>query len=291
MDLFHQGMDSLPHCDSQSPFGSPPNQQSFESLGQDNGFRYWWASKLSELLGYKNDSSFRKAMERAMTTMTTLGIPIYDNMVQVERTEGGRAFSDWKLSRFACYLTAMNGDPKKPEVAMAQAYFASWAEACRLSMETSDSVERVIVRAEVSDREKALSGAAFKAGVTDFGLFQNSGYRGMYNMNLRDLREYKGIPDGRSPLDFMNKVELAANLFRVTQTEEKIRNEKIRGQRSLEGAAESVGKKVRATMRELSGVSPEDLPIAEDVKDVQKRLKTSHREIKKIDKRKGSTPS
>jgi DNA-damage-inducible protein D len=115
-------------------------------------------------------------------------------------------------------------------------------------------------------------------------LFQNSGYRGLYNMNLREIRRHKGVPDGRSPLDFMGKTELAANLFRVTQTEEKIRGEGIRGQPALEHTAEDVGRRVRRTMIEISGKRPENLPPAEDIKQVHKKLKSSHREIKKLDK-------
>jgi len=106
-------------------------------------------------------------------------------------------------------------------------------------------------------------------------------------MNLWEIRRRKGVPDGRSPLDFMGKTELAANLFRVTQTEEKIRAERIRGQQPLERAAKDVGRKVRRTMIEISGKRPEDLPPAEDIKQVHKKLKSSHREIKKLDKPQG----
>jgi DNA-damage-inducible protein D len=196
----------------------------------------------------------------------------------------GKLVVDYKLSRFACYLAAMNGDPKKPQVAQAQSYFVAWAEACRLFLEESDGVERVAIRGEISEHERTLSGTAKRAGVTDYALFQNSGYRGLYNMNLREIRRHKGVPDGRSPLDFMGKTELAANLFRVTQTEEKIRGEGIRGQPALERTAENVGRTVRRTMIEISGKRPENLPPAEDIKQVHKKLKSSHREIKKLDK-------
>jgi len=276
-------MNESPKTDGVSPFDVAPSEQQFESLGQDNGFRFWYARQLAELLGYKNDNTFRKAIERAMTMLTTLGIPIYENIVSVKVTVDGREMEDFKLSRFACYLAAMNGDVKKPEVAKAQLYFITWAEACRLEIEQANSVERVAIRAEIKDHEKALNSAASEAGVTDFALFQNAGYRGMYNMNLGQLRILKGIPSGRSALDFMGKTELAANLFRVTQTEEKIRGEKIQGQRSLEGVAEQVGRKVRKTMIEISGKKPENLPPAEDIKTVHKKLKSSHRKIREID--------
>ena len=236
------------------------------------------------MLGYESLNGFRKAIERAMMAFTSLNIPVFDNIVQTPREMDGKVFADYKLSRFACYLVAMNGDPKKPQVAVAQAYFVQWAEACRLYLEQADGVERVAIRAEISEHERTLSGTAKMAGVIDYALFQNAGYRGLYNMDLWQIRRRKGVPQGRSPLDFMGKTELAANLFRVTQTEEKIRAERIRGQRPLEQTAEDVGRKVRRTMVEISGRRPEELPPAEDIKQVHKKLKSSHREIRKLDK-------
>ena len=269
---------------NESPFHLQPDKPGFEALSKTNGFRYWWASELAATLGYESLNGFRKAVERAMMALTSLNIPVFDNIVQEPREVAGKQVLDYKLSRFACYLAAMNGDPKKPQVAQAQAYFVQWAEACRLCLEQADGVERVAIRGEISEHERSLSGTAKVAGVTEFGLFQNAGYRGLYNMDLWQVRRRKGVPQGRSPLDYMGKTELAANLFRVTLTEEKIRAEKIRGQKPLERAAEDVGREVRRTIIKHSGKRPEDLPPAEDIKEVHKKLKSSHREIKKIDK-------
>jgi DNA-damage-inducible protein D len=278
------GMSDQLEIPGESPFHLEPDRPGFESRGHSNGFRFWWATELATLMGYDGLNSFRKAIERAMVTLTSLNVPIIDNIVQEQRTEDGKTFLDYKLSRFACYLVAMNGDPKKPQVAKAQAYFVMWAEACRLSLEEAEGVERVGIRAEISEHERSLSGIAYKQGVANYAFFQNAGYRGLYNMDMFKVRRIKGVPDGRSPLDFMGKTELAANLFRVTQTEEKIRAEGTRGQTNLERAAESVGRKVRTTMIEISGRRPEQLPPAEDIKQVHKKLKTSHREIRKLDK-------
>jgi DNA-damage-inducible protein D len=269
---------------TENPFHLEPDRPGFEALSKTNGFRFWWASELAATLGYESLNNFRKAVERAMIALTSLNIPVFDNIIQEQREVDGRTIVDYRLSRFACYLAAMNGDPKKPQVAQAQAYFVQWAEACRLYLEQAEGVERVAIRGEISEHERTLSGTAKRAGVTDYALFQNSGYRGLYNMDLWQVRRRKGVPAGRSPLDFMGKTELAANLFRVTQTEEKIRAERIRGQRPLERTAEDVGRKVRRTMIEISGKRPEELPPAEDIKSVHKKLKTSHREIRKLDK-------
>jgi DNA-damage-inducible protein D len=240
------------------------------------------------LLGYDNFSTFKKAINKAIGTCTTLGIAVVDNFTQVQRTIDGVTCEDFKLSRFSCYLVAMNGNTSNPEVASAQAYFAAAAEAVRQYIQNVDNVERVQIRDEMTDRERSLGGVAKSAGVASemYGLFHNAGYRGMYNMDYRKLRDFKGVDASRSLLDFMGKQELAANLFRITETEAKIRNEGVRGQVRLENAAHEVGKRVRNTMKETSGTYPEHLPIAEDIKDVRKGLKQASRIFEKLDGKK-----
>jgi DNA-damage-inducible protein D len=245
---------------------------------------FWYARDFMIMLGYKNYESFYKAINKAMTACMTLEIPVLDNFVQQKRVVDGQTLPDYQLSRFACYLVAMNADVTKKEVAQAQAFFASMAEAFRQYVEEVDDIERVLMREEISEQEKTLNSTAKKAGVKEYGLFQNAGYRGLYNMNLRELKQYKGIALDRTPLDFMGKEELAANLFRVTQTESKIKNENIKGQNNANFAAESVGRKVRQTMLEISGTVPEQLPKSEDIKKVKSALKASHKDFKKIDK-------
>lgn len=256
--------------------------RNFDDMAVDSHQGRWSARDLGDVLGYASFDSFKKIIHKAMHACVTLGIDMSENFQQVTDSQGEK---DFRLTRFACYLAAMNGDPKKIEVARAQAYFAAVAESFKRYVEQAEDVERVLIREELSDHEKALSSAAKNAGVEGpgFALFQNAGYRGMYNMNLSQLKTLKGVPSSRSPLDFMGKTELAANLFRITQTEEKMRNEHISGQRLAEHTAESVGRKVRDTMREISGVLPEYLPAAEDIKQVKGALKHSAKEFAKLD--------
>jgi len=259
--------------------------QSFEDFGKENGFHHWYASDLGAFLGYENYDSFRKVVvNRAMVACATLNIPAEENFVVVRRLVGGTEISDVKLSRFACYLSAMNADPKKPKVARAQSYFAVMAEGFRQYLENSENIERLAVRDDVTKGEKSLSAVATQAGVQNYAFFQNAGYRGLYNMNLRELKIRKGLPNGKILLDFMGKEELAANLFRITQTEAKIKNESVTGQPSLERTAEHVGRTVRNTMRQISGTVPENLPLVGDIADTRKKIKATHKEFKKLDK-------
>lgn len=270
-----------------SLFHADDNRPNFEDLGQTNGGTFWYARDFMKMLGYDNFPAFQKAINKAIGVCMAINAAVVENFVQVQRVIDGETVDDIKLSRFACYLVAVNGDVRKPEVAEAQAYFVTLAEAFRrYFVESVEALDRVHLREELSTNEKALSLTAADAGVYNFQYFQNAGYRGMYNMNLSDLKQLKGVLPGRSVLDFMGSEELAANLFRITQTKAKIENENITGQQSLEDAAYTVGQTVRRTMRELSGQRPEDLPTAEDIRDVRGKLQKTRREFDKLDGRK-----
>jgi DNA-damage-inducible protein D len=268
------------------------SDDAFEEFAQDNGTRYWFARDLMTMLGYESWDSFRKAVQRAMTALDALEIQHEDTITPTKRIdEHGSSLQDYKLSRFGCYLVAMNGDPKKPQVAAAQTFFVHSAETLRIAIEESPGIERILIRDEISDRENSLDSIAKQGGVQNYAFFQNAGYRGMYNMNLSALRKYRGIGEKESPLEYMGKTELAANLFRITQTEEKIKNEGINEDRRLQNAATFVGKQVRATMEKLSNTKPENLPKEEHIKETKKRIKDTKKGFAQIeDTRQGKLP-
>ena len=273
--IMSEGKDPEPYFDVESPL--------FEDQSKENGFTSWSARQLAKMLGYKDYANFKNAINKAQQVCLSLEINLSEHFRQEVVIEDGKEIQDIRLSRFACYLVVMNGDPKKIQVAKAQAYFATFAEACRRYIEQTEHVERVLYRDEISEREETLASTAKKHGVEHYSFFQNAGYRGLYNMNIKALRSLKKISQKRSPLDFMGKEELAANLFRITQTEAKIKNEGVRGQRALENTAHNVGRTVRRTMEEISGTKPEHLSTSEDIRKVRSGLKSTQKGLSKID--------
>ncbi len=261
------------------------NELTFDDFAKENGITYWYASELAMMLGYTDMTAITKAINKAYAVCNNLNIPIIENFIQVKSPN---LDNDLKLTRFACYLTVMNGNISNPKVAAAQAYFAQLAAEIHSVCQSPDEVERVYLRGDISDREKTLSHVAHRHGVEDYALFQNAGYRGMYNMNIRALKNKKGLFEGGgSLLDFMNNEELAANIFRITQTEAKIRNQNIQGQKNLENAAETVGRSVRNVMIQNTGVAPENLKLSEDkINRIKSNIKKTHKALVKHDKKK-----
>jgi DNA-damage-inducible protein D len=255
------------------------DQPSFEDLGQPNGVTHWQEADVMKALDYQSKDSFRKALTRAKQACLSLGLQCEEHIALLPNGEH-------LLTRFGCYLVAMNGDPRKPQVAAAQAYFATIADTFESHLQHAEGIDRMLIREEISDGQKSLSSTAKSHGVKNYAFFQAKGYMGMYNMGLQRLCEYKGVPKGQQLIDRMNKTELAAHLFRVTQTDEKIKRDNVRGQYYLEQTAHDVGQKVRNTMLDLSGTAPEDLPIAEHIKDVKKKLKGTSKNLEAIDESK-----
>lgn len=268
-------MDSLPATNAFD--GDPP---AFELLAQQNGFRFWLASDLAKALGYETTAPLHKALNKALAVCMMLNIDVAENFTSLA---SGKE-PEYKLSRFACYLTVMNGDVRNHLVARAQVFFAGLAEAFWEAMQQHSEVDRLLVRGEISQHEKSLAGVAKNSGVEDYARFQNAGYVGMYNMPIWKLKNFKRFEGSGSLLDRMGRDELAANLFRLTQTEAKIRNENIKGQRSLETAAETVGRIVRNTVLQISGQAPEHLPLTKPIADTRKSIKATQKAFQKLDK-------
>lgn len=263
----------------------------FEATAHSNGDTTWSAREFATFLGYADYASFAKGpLDRAMAASTRAGITVVENFRQGEAVIDGRTVKDMKLSRFGCFLVAMNADAKKAEVARAQVYLAGLADAFQDYVNAQTQVDRVVIRGELTDGETSLASVAKGAGVEKYQFFQSEGYRGMYNMTLRQLRSRKGVPATRSPLDFMHSTELAANLFRITQTRDKIVSDGVTGQMRLEKTAHEVGRTVRKAMIDLGNPLPEDLPAAGDIRTARSSLKQTHRDLNKIDRAKKSTP-
>jgi DNA-damage-inducible protein D len=261
-------------------FAVESGKAAFEDMGIENGTRTWKEAALEAALGYA-EGGLQGAIRKAQQACISVAIPIEDNFIKADD-------GSYKLTRFACYLIAINADSKKPQVAAAQVYFAGLAETFQNAIEHAESVERVAIREEMTSGMKSLDSTAKKHGVVNYAFFLNAGYRGMYNMNLSRLKEVKGLPKGDQLLDRMGKVELAANLFRVTQTDERIKNQNLQGQRLLENAAENVGREVRKLMIRSSGKAPEDHRLAAPIKEVKKAIKSTSAKFKQLDGKKSA---
>lgn len=270
---------------------------SFEALKKINhyGAEYWSARDLQSLLGYEEWRKFEGAIRRAITSCKTSGNrPEHhfggaDKMIPLAKG-AERKVNDYHLSRFACYLIAQNGDPRKPEIAEAQKYFAIQTRRQELSDQLAADLERLELRKQTAEEFKALSGAAHQAGVQNkmFGVFHDAGYKGLYGGLDRDgIKTKKTIPAKDNLMDRMNSTELAANQFRMTQTRDKLAREGIRDQQTAIHAHEQVGKEVRQAIQRIGGELPENIPPAEHIKQVEKRIKGTAPKIE-LDKRDAS---
>jgi len=250
---------------------------------EDDSNTFWWASVVGPMLGYKDLKSFQKVLDRTTKAFIALGISHYENIKLVEREFGDATCVDYKLTRFACYLAAMSGDPKKEEVAFAQAYFAEKTRLYELHIQAGEDMDRMLIRDELMEGNKSLSAVAHKSGVEDYAKFMNAGYLGMYNMMSFELATKRNIKKEHL-FDSMGRTELAANLFRVTQTEERIKSRNINGQFNLERTHENVGREVRDFVVGNTGKAPENLRQSRKLAEFKKGLKKEQREMKKVDK-------
>jgi len=264
-------------------------QSIFESIKHINeyGQEFWYARELSKILEYKDFRNFELAIYKAMEACSNSGEEISDHFGDVtEMVKIGsgakRGFKSYAMSRYACYLTVMNGDPTKKIIALGQTYFAVKTRQQELSENFEDYSEdkkRLAIRNELKDHNTNLANAAHDAGVIepkDYAIFQNKGYQGLYGgLGVKEIHAKKGLKKSQRILDHMGSTELAANLFRATQTEEKLRRENIQGKKEAGQAHYEVGSKVRQTIADLGGTMPEDLPTPEkSIKQIEKEQKS-----------------
>lgn len=258
----------------------------FESIKRvdENGVEYWLSRDLAKILEYADYRNFIAVINKAKEACSNSGNDVLDHFGDITEmvTIGSgaqRHIDTIKLTRYACYLTVQNADPSKTIVAQAQTYFAiqtriaevqQMEEYNRLSTEEE---KRLFLREEMAKHNSQLADAAKDAGVIepyDYAIFQNYGYQGLYGgLGAKEIHARKGLKKSQKILDHMGSTELAANLFRATQTEEKLRRENIKGKMKANKTHYDVGKKVRQTIKELGGTMPEDLPVAESIKSVE----------------------
>lgn len=246
----------------------------FESIRHVNeyGQEFWYARELAKTLEYKDFRNFELAIFKAMDACKNSGFNVSDHFGEVTEmvTIGSgaqRGFKSYQLSRYACYLIVMNGDSSKQIIALGQTYFAVKTRQKELIEhydDLSEDQKRIAIRQEMKEHNKMLVAAAKDVGVEttlDYAIFQNYGYMGLYGgLKASDIKERKGLKKSQDILDYMGYEELAANLFRATQTEAKLRRENIQSKREANKTHFEVGKKVRDTIKDLGGTMPEDLP-------------------------------
>ncbi len=261
------------------------NRTAFEDLKRlnDHSAEYWSARELQPLLGYTQWRRFADAITRAMASCEQSGNNATHHFAGAGKMIGTgkgavREVADYHLSRFACYLIAQNGDPRKPAIAEAQKYFAVQTRRQELSDHHAADVERIELRKQTGEEFKTLSGAARQSGVADrmFGVFHDAGYKGLYGgRGMEAIKTRKGIPEKEKLMDRMNATELAANQFRMTQTRDKLARDNVRTQNRAIATHEAVGKEVRKAIEQIGGTLPENIAPAEHIKSVEKRIKSA----------------
>jgi len=256
----------------------------FERIKRVNeaGGEYWSSRDFSQILGYSDYRNFEQVIKKAKTACFNSGHHIEDHFVDITDMVGigsgaQRPVSAVYMSRYACYLIIQNADPGKEIVALGQTYFAVQTRKQEVSEQEVEDSRRLLLREEMKTHNVRLAGAAKEAGVvkaSDYAIFQNHGYIGLYGgLTSGDIHHRKGLKKGQQILDHMGSSELAANLFRATQTEEKLRRENIKGKEKANRTHREVGAKVRQTIKELGGTMPENLPITEDIKKIETKHK------------------
>ncbi|MEC4149193.1 MULTISPECIES: DNA damage-inducible protein D [Myroides] len=264
------------------------NESLFEQIRQidEAGNEYWSARQFAKVIEYVDFRNFERVLNKAKQACENSGYAVADHIVDFNEmvsigSGAVREMPSYKLSRYACYLVVQNADPSKEIVAQGQTYFAVQTRIQEIrqmdeyaNLSTEDE-RRLFLRNELAKHNTQLAAAAKDAGVIkpiDYAIFQNHGYKGLYGgLDAKAIHKKKGLSKSQQILDHMGSTELAANLFRATQTEDKLRREDIQGKAKANETHYEVGAKVRKTIEELGGMMPEDLPTVESVKKIEKQ--------------------
>lgn len=252
------------------------------------GTPYWRARDLQAILGYVRWENFEKVIEKARMACESSGIDPDHQFLETTKmvTVGSGAQvaqRDLFLTKYACYLIAMNGEPSKPEIAAAQTYFAVQTHKQETFDKLTEEEKRLQLRRRVSDANIKLSSAAKKAGVVRYPIFQDAGYRGLYGMGLKLVKERKGLTPREDLLDRAGRTELAANEFRITQAEEKLVRDRVNTERDAINTHRQVGEEVRLAIRNLGGTMPEDLAPEPSIKKLLRKKTKSIPKAKLIE--------
>ena len=259
----------------------------FESIKHINedGVEWWSSRDIAKALGYTDYRYFREVGRKAWIACKNSGqdpadhFVVYNEMVSIG-SNAERQIDTVRMTRYACYLAVQNANPSKPIVAQAQTYFAIQTRRAEMYLNkntslTEEDVKRLTLRREMKTHNTHLASAAKEAGVVtplDYAIFQNKGYEGLYGgLDRKAIHTLKGLEKGQDILDHMGSTELAANLFRATQTEEKLRREGIYGKEKANAIHKQIGYKVRQTIKEIGGTMPENLPTADSIKKLEKK--------------------
>ena len=238
---------------------------------REDGSEFWSARELALALDYVEWRNFSKVIDRAMIACENSGHIISHDFVEVNKiVEAGatsKSIKDYELTRYACYLIVQNGDPRKEVIALGQTYFAIQTYRQELADHFNQLTEdrrRLVVRGDIKQWNQLLAETAHDAGVItneEFSIFQNAGYMGLYGgLDVDDIHKRKQLEIGQKILDYMGSTELIANLFRISQTEEKLRKDNVQGADAATSVHYNVGKEVRAAIKKIGGTMPEDLP-------------------------------
>ena len=271
--------------------------KSFEAIKHisDDGNEYWTARELAIVLEYVQWRNFQKVLERAILACKNSGYVIIDHFAEVSKIVEAGATSkpivDFRLSRYACYLIVQNGDPRKEVIALGQTYFAIQTrrqEVADYFNQLDEDNKRLVIRGDIKQWNQMLAEAAHNAGVIsneEYATFQNARYMGLYGgMNVEDIHQKKGLKKTDKILDFMSSTELIANLFRISQTEEKLKKDKASTADAANEIHFIVGREVRGTIEMVGGTMPEDLPVpSKSISDVEReQLKKLKKNPKKL---------